>query len=400
MRSSRTLRCLAGAGLSTAFLLSGCDADYLTGQLAEPKGPIQVLKLTLFDSTSRDAAVFTDMSLPDCSKAPDCSLMDNRDLRVCHICYNDVFKDTYGPLKSPPTTDSGQDIRVVFNKAPLLLDGKELGNDYDPSKDAMTSDASKAALGSSVKVTCSECGGVPAMARALFISGSDVSFDPMSIPYGPSIKLSVDTSDPRAALEPDSSYVVQLDNRISGRDGERWAGTADELALLKFKTEPFRILRAYGSSSSDAKDEWVYKSSAGSTVYDIADLPRNGAVSVRFNAPLFVGGLAGVAVDAVKNGSTPIAVKLGSDTFVNPGCKPKSQHELYVFPATGDWPADANDLKIRIPAGAIKDAAQGGTYAAGRHSIGSEIVLNVKFAATGGTAHIKNDDARLATQCP
>ena len=98
-------------------------------------------------------------------------------------------------------------------------------------------------------------------------------------------------------------------------------------------------------------------------------------MSVRFNAPLFVGGLAGVAVDAVKNGSTPIAVKLGSDTFVNPGCKPKSQHEA-ASSGDGDWPADANDLKIRIPAGAIRMRRKG-AYAAGRHSIGSEIVLNV-----------------------
>ena len=54
--------------------------------------------------------------------------------------------------------------------------------------------------------------------RSLFISGSDVSFDPTAIPYGPSIKLSV-SGDPRAALEPDSNYIVQVDSKIAGA---RW----------------------------------------------------------------------------------------------------------------------------------------------------------------------------------
>lgn len=416
MSSSRTFRAFAGTGqragrsaqrgtimgttigLCAALLWPGC-ADYLTGQLEEPKGPIQVTKLTLFDASSRDAPVFTDTSLPDCKMAPDCTKPENRELRICHICYNDVFKDRYAPHKSPPTPDSGADIRVVFNKAALQFDGKELGTDFDPAKEASASDASKA-LRDAAKISCAECGGLPPLARSLFISGSDVSFDPTAIPYGPSIKFSV-SGDPRSALEPDSNYIVQVDSKVAGRDGERFAATPEQTTLLKFKTEPFLVSRVFGSKNSPDKDEWVYKSSPALTSFDIADQPRGGAVTLVFNAPVHVASLAAVTVDARKDGTTPIPVTLGGDAFgASPGCKVKPQREVYVFPTTGDWPIDANEVKIRIPAGSIKDVAQGGTFGPGRHSIGSELVINVKFASATGTPHVKNADARSASKCP
>lgn len=417
MSSSRTFRAFAAAGyragkrahhgtimgttigLCTALLLPGC-ADYLTGQLEEPKGPIQVTKLTLFDTTSRDAPVFTDTSLPDCKAAPDCTKPENRDQRICRVCYNDVFKDRYAPHKSPPNPDSGADIRVVFNKAALQLDGKELGTDFDVAKEASATDAAKA-LRDSVKLTCNECGGLPPLSRNLFISGSDVSFDPTAIPYGPSIKMSV-TGDPRAALEPDSTYIVQVDNRIAGRDGDKWVATPEQTALLKFKTEPFMVTRVFGSKNSPDKDEWVYKNQPAVATFDIADQPRGGAVTLVFNAPVHVGSLAAVVVDAKKDGTTtPIPATLGGDAFgASPGCKAKPQREVYIFPTTGDWPIDANEVKIRIPGDSIKDVVQGGAFGPGRHSMASEIVLNVKFAATAGTPHVKNADARAASKCP
>lgn len=402
MSSSRTFRAFARtglwAGLGAALLLSGC-VDYLTGQLEEPKGPIQITRLTLFDAHSRDAAVFTDTSLPDCKTAPDCTKAENRELRICRVCYNDVFKDRYAPHRSPPNPDSGQDIRVIFNKPALQLDGKELGIDYDPTKDATAGEPAKA-LRDSVKLTCSECGGLPPFSRSLFVSGSDVSFDPMAIPYGPSIKLSVDGSDPRAALEPASNYIVQVDNRVSGRDGEKWASTPEQTAILKFKTEPFQIVRAFGSKSSPDKDEWVYKSQPALSTIDIADQQRTGAVTLVFNAPVHISGLAAVVVDARKDGGVVVPATLGGDAFVNPGCKVKPQREVYIFPTTGDWPADASEVKIRIPSGSIKDVGQGGTFAPGRHSIDSELIVNVKFAASSGAPHVKNADARAASKCP
>lgn len=419
MSSSRTFRAFSGAvsgagvslgacaGLSAALLLSGC-ADYLTGQLEEPKGPIQVLKLTLSDPGSRDATVFTDTSLPDCKMAPDCTKAENRELSICRICYNDVFKDRYAPHKSPPTPDSGRDIRIVFNKAPLMLDGKELGTSWDASKDATTTDAASVALRDSVKLICTECGGQPPMSRSLFISGSDVSFDPVSIPYGPSIQLSLftkdskskDNTDPRAALEPDSSYTIQLASGIAGRDGEKWSGAGEQGALLKFKTEPFQILRVFGSKNSPDKDEWVYKSQPALTTFDVADQQRNGAVTLQLNAPVFHAGLSAVMVEARRDGGALIQVGLGSNAFGSSECKPQSQRELYVFPLTGDWPSDASEVKIRIPAASIKDVAQGGMFTQGRHSISGELTLNVKFAATAAEPHVKNADARAASKCP
>jgi len=340
-------------------------------------------------------------SLPDCKTAPDCTQPDNRELRICRICYNDVFKDRYAPHKSVPTPDSGQDIRVIFNKAPLQLDGKELSVSFSASKDASTTDAAKAALRDSAKLSCTECGGVPPLSRNLFISGSDVSFDPTAIPYGPSIQLVVDTSgDPRAALEPDSSYTVQVASGVAGRDGEKWSGAAEQAALLKFKTEPFQILRVFGSKNSPDKDEWVYKSQPALTTFDIADQQRSGAVTLLLNTPVFAEGLSTVMVEARKDSGTVIPVTLGSNAFVNPGCKPKSQREVYVFPTTGDWPSDASEVRIRIPAGSIKDVAQGGMFTQGRHSVSGELILNVKFAATAADPHVKNADARAASKCP
>lgn len=385
-------------GLCATLSLFGC-ADYLTGQLEEPKGPIQVTKLTLFDTTSRDAPVFTDTSLPDCKTAPDCTKPENREQRICRVCYNDVFKDRYAPHKSPPNPDSGADIRVVFNKAALQLDGRELGTDFDPAKEASATDPAKA-LRDAVKLGCSECGGLPPFSRSLFVSGSDVSFDPTAIPYGPSIKLSA-SGDPRAALEPDSNYTVQVGSGIAGRDGEKWMATAEQSALLKFKTEPFKIARVFGSKNSPDKDEWVYKNEPALSSFEIADQPRGGAVTLVFNAPVHVASLASVMVDASKDGTTPIPVTLGGDAFgAAPGCKVKAQREVYVFPTSGDWPIDASEVKIRIPGGSIKDVAQGGAFGPGRHSITSELVLTVKFAASLGTPHVKNADARTASKCP
>ncbi len=96
--------CLLG-GSALSVIAMSC-ADYLTGQIPEPEGPLLVTKLTLLDKRlSRDVAVFTDTSLPDCKQFPAefCSVEANRATTSCRICYNDVLKDTYSLAKSPPT---------------------------------------------------------------------------------------------------------------------------------------------------------------------------------------------------------------------------------------------------------------------------------------------------------
>nr|HPH29637.1 hypothetical protein [Pseudomonadota bacterium] len=190
MRQRKKLLYLLLAGSGASVLSMSC-ADYLTGQLEEPAGPLEITKLTLFDGTSRDVKIFTDTSVPDCSaaKSLDCSAPENVATNLCRTCYNSVDKDVYSPLRSVPTPDS-IDLRVVTNKTPQTLDGVEL------------SDAT--AIGKAVGLKCASCAGVPVLKKTLLVSGSGISFDPKQIPYGPSLQLTVDTTDPRSALEPDS----------------------------------------------------------------------------------------------------------------------------------------------------------------------------------------------------
>src|SRR5437764_14948227 len=103
IRAVATLALSIGA-IGGAGGLGGCT-DYLTGQLPEPDGPVLVLRLTLFD-TARKAPVFTDTSIPDCSLAANADTLN---------CSADPNTDKFSPKNSPPTTDSGNEIRAVFN---------------------------------------------------------------------------------------------------------------------------------------------------------------------------------------------------------------------------------------------------------------------------------------------
>lgn len=387
---------------SAALLALGCN-DILTGQEPSPDGPIQVIKLTLSDPGSRDHATFTDTSLPDCKPVQtnqiDCTQDSNRDSQVCLVCYNDVFKDMYSQFKSPPTPDSGSDMRVVFNKAPLLFNGMEMANDWDPVKDATTQDPGKQSLASAVKLFCADCSGLPALRRFLIISGSNVTFDPTTVPYGPALKMVVDPTDPRSSLEAGGRYTVQLDNRISGRDGNQWAPTAEQSAILSFTTEAFKVLRV-GRGDSDA-DTWVY-GSAQTGSYMVAEQPRDGAVVLRMNASLFPGALDSISATAIAApGGAAVPIKLASNVRKGAmGCTQDSQRMLYVYPTAGTWPTTASEISIRIPAGSLFDVAQGASYGQGKHSIGSDINITVKFGTMPATSgYTKVADAIAVSKC-
>ena len=280
---------LAGGGLS---LLALSCADYLTGQKEEPSGPLQITKLTLFENTSRDVAVFTDTSIPDCSKNKDvdCTSPDSRDSVVCRVCYNDVAKDRFSPARSMPTPDSGQDIRVVFNKVPLLLDGDDLGKPENLAK--------------SLELSCSGCSGLPPLNRVLQITGSGVSFDPIQAPYGPSLQLTVDRTDPRSALEPGVSYQIKVNPGVAGRDGQK-VDLQVPATLLSFQTEAFKVLQV---GTGDPKtDSWVYASKAlgdgsAENPYKLAGVGQNSAVALRWNASLFTEAFKPVVIKAAING--------------------------------------------------------------------------------------------------
>ena len=106
----------AGVGFCTASALALCGCnDYTTGQLGEPDGPLLITRLTVLDLDSRDVPIFTDTSAP-----ADCNAPQAKDTPACQ---GDIFRDRYGILKSPPSPDSGEFMRVVFNKLPLLING-------------------------------------------------------------------------------------------------------------------------------------------------------------------------------------------------------------------------------------------------------------------------------------
>jgi hypothetical protein len=387
-----------GTGLMCGSLavLTNCT-DYLTGQIEEPSGPIQVTKLTLFDSSSRDQPVFTDTSIPDCSKNQnvDCTSPDNRDSVVCHTCYNDVNKDKFSPDNSVPTPDSGQDMRVVFNKVPLLLDGGDLGN--------------QDLLNKAMDLTCAGCAGIPPLQHVLQISGSGVSFDPTQVPYGPSLQLTVDRTDPRSALEPGNTYQVTVNPGVAGRDGNK-LDTAIAPALLTFQTEPFKVLRL---GNGDAKnDKWVYATTnygdgSPGKPYVVSDLVQNGVVALRFNASLYTAALKPITIRALINsGAATVDVKLGANNCKkgSSGYVQDDARTLYLIPATPDhsWPAIANEITASIPAAAIKDVAQKPGFPAGQHSVAQDLVVSIKLTgkpADSSFGGVLTTAAQAATDC-
>ena len=362
---------LAGGGMT---LMAVSCADYLTGQLEEPSGPLQITKLTLFDSGSHNGAVFTDTSIPDCSKnqSVDCTSPDNRDSVVCRVCYNDVAKDKYSPAKSVPTPDSGQDMRVVFNKVPLLLDGDDIDKPENLAK--------------ALELGCSGCGGLPPLKRVLQISGSGVSFDPAQAPYGPSLQLTVDRSDPRSALEPGTSYQVKVNPGVSGRDGQK-VDLQVPATLLSFQTEPFRVLQL---GTGDPKgDAWVYTittlgDGSADNPYKVAGVGQNSAVALRFNASLFTAALKPVVIKAAINGGVAtVDVRLGASNckVVNDKYVQDSARSLYLYPDTVDhnWPFIANEITLVIPAAVIKDVAQTAGFPAGQHGVATDLKVSIKL---------------------
>ena len=397
---------LATSGIT---LLAVSCADYLTGQLEEPSGPLQITKLTLFDASSHNGAVFTDTSIPDCSKnqSVDCTSPDNRDSLVCRVCYNDVAKDRHSPVKSMPTPDSGQDIRVVFNKVPLLLDGDDVGKPENLVK--------------AVELTCSGCSGLPPMNRVLQITGSGVSFDPVQVPYGPALQLTVDRTDPRSALEPGTSYQVKVNPGLAGRDGQK-VDLQVPAMLLSFQTEAFKVLQV---GSGDPKtDSWVYTSTelgdgsadnpykVGSVVVDggIGGIGQNSAVALRFNAPLFTEAFKPVIIKAAINGgAATVDVRLGANNCKLAGDKyvQDSARVLYLYPDTVDhnWPFIANEITVVIPGGpggVIKDVAQTAGFPVGQHGPSADLKVSIKLSgklAEASFTGVSTTAALAATNC-
>lgn len=397
MRSRKTLlySLLAGSALSVVAI--SC-ADYLTGQVLEPDGPLLVTKLTLLDKTSRDVTVFTDTSLPDCKQfsAEYCSAEANRSSTECRICYNDVKKDAYSPTKSPPTPDAASELRVVFNKIPFKWNGEAYSPDSVPE--------------GAIRLECDGCRGIPPYKRQLDISGSSLSYDPRDIPYGPSIKLSVDKNDPRASLEPDTSFRVYLDTGLADRNDNRvdWQGAA---SLLRFRTEPLRVLRMGRGDSTT--DPWVYassKSGDGSSAnpYSIADLPRDGAIVLRLNASTHPDPLTTLKLPAVvrrSDGMTgSVDVLVGTNVWKRNSdgtCAQDSQRLVYFWPDTPDqrWPSDTVEVSFTLAGGSLKDLAQVAGFPVGKHALAGDLAVRARILTSDapmGYAGTTTSAAKLA----
>ena len=377
--------CFGAAGLAT--LLGSCT-DYLTAQTPEPEGPLRVTKMTLLDKVSRDSAVFTDTSLPDCAQynADFCGQEENRGNDACRVCYNDVFKDKYSAKKSPPTPDSATDLRVVFNKIPRKWNGKDVNPDNVPDE--------------ALRLQCDgTCVGIPAYKRLLDVSGSSLSFDPTEIPYGPSLRIAVNRdADPRAGLEPSAKYSVYLDVGFADRAGNAldWKAAT---ALLQFSTEPLKVLQM-GRGDGKA-DPWVYASNkygdgSAQNPYSVADLARNSAIVLKLNAavspePLATASIVGTAKSTTGTSQT-VNVLVGTNVWgteadgslsrKDAACVQQNQRLLAFWPDTPDgrWPQDAVEVSFSVPEGIVKDVAQKAGFPTGMHALDRSVAVRTRFS--------------------
>lgn len=358
-----------GTGAAGLALVLSCN-DFLSGQAPEPSGPLQITRVTLLDRTSRSAAVFTDTLVP-----LDCDLPAYKDSRGCQ---SDPLRDRYSKQKSPPTPDSASELRVVFNKLPLLLDGQD----------------TEAALRNSPAITlsCEGCQGAPPLLQRVIYIGTELSADPLTSPYGPALLAQVDPSDGRAALEPETAYRVVVAPGLAGRDGAK-VDLGDKARLdplLTFTTEPFKVLKVGVGAASDP---FVYAAGqpAGTaeSPFKVAALSNDGVVALQMNAPLDAATL--MAVDSVRatltvNGVTqaaPVRVTLQRQTTEQEmgvsvtRCREGRWRVIHVAPGRpeGTWLDVGQKGELRLTYKEIRDVSQAMGHPAGKHTLQSRVVV-------------------------
>lgn len=414
---------LSGAWAAGCLLgLGGC-ADFSTGQDAEPDGALTVTRLTLLDSDqgrskSHGGIVFTDTSVPaDCTSAP------FKDLAACT---SDPFGDKYGVLKSPPNPDSARRLRVVFNKAPLLLGGMPL----EPVPTMSLPSALVLADPTVLRLVCMNCSqdaqgnqGVPLSYNSLQITGTDLSPDPSRFAYGPGLQMEVLTecgtaatdpcalagiaADPYRALEPGATYSVVLNPALSARRGDGSDTLAIDDAtrsLLRFTTEPFQILtvgigdgkdnRPAGTGASGdgsaANPYRVDRPLTGSADQIAAVLDNAGAIQLGLNAAvdesLFTAGTATATVTVGAGASLDVPVTLSNATGGPGACVFGSKRKLYIAPTAGTWlaqPAADAVVRLTLRGSELRDLSQAPRHEPGKgvHAIAKEIHVQARLLA-------------------
>jgi 3D (Asp-Asp-Asp) domain-containing protein len=375
------------AGLGAAGLTMASCNDLSTGQEGEPEGALKITRLTLFDDhVSRDSAIFTDTSAPaDCM---DPAVKDSS------RCVNDPFGDRYGLKKSPPTPDSLSDIRVVFNKLPLTLDGQDLQKISKPDKMPPTEkDFGPIPRDVAVLSCVSGCAGAPATIVKLALTGSELSPDPTVFPYGPALQIVADPDDPVAALEPESEYTVVIKQGLGDRDGNRVDLGGDAPKLLRFNTEPFQVLQV-GVGDVD-HDPYVYAEPATSYETDVVEeivtmemgMEKRypGVIAIKLNAPVDPSVFKVGTVKATA-GAMSIPVKIGVNAITEIEemmvkklvCDPGNQRTLYIYPERGSgWGPAGTEVTVTITGADIRDLSQAENHPAGqgKHALKSDIVV-------------------------
>lgn len=389
--------------LLLAASVGGCN-DYTTGQDREPDGPLQVLRLTLFDASSRDAPVFTDTSVPDCS------LAENQDTATCK---SDINRDKFSPRRSPPTPDSGREVRVVFNKPPLLLDGRDLETVTEKDGQPVYTLSDPAAA----QLSCADCTGAPPTKLSLILTGSNTTSDPTypgthpaNIPYGPALLLEVapDAAHPFAALEPETSYSVRVKAGLSGRNLQGVQVSAQQQAsLLTVTTERFQVLRV--GIGDSAADSWVHgkADSAGPASYMVKDLANDGAIRIVLSAPIDEGALKMTTATATVGGMN-VPVKLGLSQLVTKdgksSCDPGKARALYVFPAGGTW-GGSGVVSLTVKGAEVRDLSQAAMHPTGmgRHALRGDLSISATLSGMVADDKYKGVTAakvRAAADCP
>jgi hypothetical protein len=370
---------LAGLGAASSLALASC-ADYTDGQDKEPEGALKVLRMTLFDG-HRAHPVFTDTSSPSDCKDPGQAQLNR--------CVNDPFGDQFGVKKSPPTPDSAQDLRVVFNKLPLLLNGMDIQKITKEEMRPPTKIELAAFAKDVMQLKCSGCTAVPPYSVDVQLTGSELSPDPTVFPYGPSLQIVTDSEDPLASLEPETSYSVEIAAGLSGRDGAKIEVDSESQKLLRFTTEAFQVLVAgIGDPDSDADV------TGQSGPYEVEGLATNGAIAVALNASVDPSVFQSLTATATVGG-TDVPVRIGVNQITTDMmtmmdvCDPGNQRTLYVYPVAGTWGAmvaEGDEVTVTIKGADIRDVSQAENHPAGqgKHTLKADIV--VKAVLSGKAA--------------
>jgi hypothetical protein len=374
-------------------LVLGCN-DHTTGQAGEPDGPLRITRLTLLDLTSRDSPVFTDTSAPADCAAPEA--------RATPACQTDIFKDLYGVKRSPPNPDSGRMIRVVFNKLPLLIDGRPL--ERVEKKPMAPPESMELSDPEAIALECmGMCTGLPPLVKSLQITGSPLSPMPTDprFAYGPALQIEIvpDKDQPFSALEPETAYRIKVRPGIADRHNNRLMLEPQTERLLRFTTEPFQVLQA-GIGDSD-NDAWVYASTGSGegtaeSPYRVSGLALDGVVVLRLNAAIHDQALKETSVSA-RIGTTQVDAKAGIYTLEEVKgkevCVAGDRRLLYIFPDTmeGTWSDKKGTVRIVLKGADVRDIAQpvapGKAPGPGRHALPGDIVIEAEL-----TGKMADDD--------